>query len=277
MARDITVHAFVREPFDKYVHDNSRFWNASGAKVQLGANGLAVPGRIAARHGAGRHRLRNPGRSEDHRRKRADHAFTLYPERGRRRLLDLQAQRPVRRQLHRFGCWPGRRVAGHPARPEDRRGHQRLAGLRPAAATTSWSPSISPWSPSASPCWTCRPTATWTAKMSELVQRGLRVKLETGNFLTGQKQLAMDIFHDAAPASWASKARTMSSRSRRQWRRYRHRRRQPGQPPERHPVRSHRQEPEPDPRGRERAGQRQAAGRDSMAALQPPWPARRRW
>ncbi len=42
MARNITIHAFVREPFDKYVHDNSRFWNASGANVQLGANGLEV-------------------------------------------------------------------------------------------------------------------------------------------------------------------------------------------------------------------------------------------
>src|SRR6201996_2061647 len=40
MARSITIHAFVREPFDQYVHDNSRFWNASGATVQLGANGL---------------------------------------------------------------------------------------------------------------------------------------------------------------------------------------------------------------------------------------------
>ncbi len=42
MARDITVHAFVREPFDQYVHDNSRFWNASGAKVGLGPNGLQL-------------------------------------------------------------------------------------------------------------------------------------------------------------------------------------------------------------------------------------------
>src|SRR3954447_1300961 len=42
MARNITIHAFVRAPFDKYVHDNSRFWNASGAKVQLGPSGVQV-------------------------------------------------------------------------------------------------------------------------------------------------------------------------------------------------------------------------------------------
>ena len=38
---------------------------------------------------------------------------------------------------------------------------------------------------------------TW---MAGLVRRGLRVRLETTNILTGQKQLATDIFPDAPPA-----------------------------------------------------------------------------
>jgi paraquat-inducible protein B len=38
------------------------------------------------------------------------------------------------------------------------------------------------------------------ARMAELVRRGLRVKLETANVLTGQKQLAMDLYHDVPPA-----------------------------------------------------------------------------
>ncbi len=42
MARNVTVHAFVRAPSDKYVHDNSRFWNASGVTVNLGANGVQL-------------------------------------------------------------------------------------------------------------------------------------------------------------------------------------------------------------------------------------------
>ncbi|MDQ2762093.1 MAG: hypothetical protein M3Y22_00915 [Pseudomonadota bacterium] len=36
-------------------------------------------------------------------------------------------------------------------------------------------------------------------KVRELVHRGLRVKLESGSILTGQKQLAMDIYKDAGP------------------------------------------------------------------------------
>ena len=40
MAENVTVHAFVRAPFDSYVHADSRFWNASGASISLGATGV---------------------------------------------------------------------------------------------------------------------------------------------------------------------------------------------------------------------------------------------
>ena len=40
MAQSVTIHTFVRAPFDRYVHDDSRFWNASGVSVELGANGV---------------------------------------------------------------------------------------------------------------------------------------------------------------------------------------------------------------------------------------------
>jgi len=42
MARHVTIHTFVRAPFDKYVHDDSLFWNASGVTVKFGAGGLKV-------------------------------------------------------------------------------------------------------------------------------------------------------------------------------------------------------------------------------------------
>ncbi len=37
-----TIQVFVRAPFDKFVHPSSRFWNASGLSVNLGAQGLQV-------------------------------------------------------------------------------------------------------------------------------------------------------------------------------------------------------------------------------------------
>lgn len=42
MARHVTIHAFVRAPFDKYVHDDSLFWNASGISVKLSGTGIKV-------------------------------------------------------------------------------------------------------------------------------------------------------------------------------------------------------------------------------------------
>ena len=42
MAESVTIHAFVRAPFDQYVHEESHFWNASGLTVELGANGLRL-------------------------------------------------------------------------------------------------------------------------------------------------------------------------------------------------------------------------------------------
>jgi paraquat-inducible protein B len=42
LATRVTVHAFVRAPFDKYVRDDSSFWDASGISVKLGTDGVHV-------------------------------------------------------------------------------------------------------------------------------------------------------------------------------------------------------------------------------------------
>src|SRR5437016_38560 len=42
MAEYVTIRAFVRAPYDGYVRDQSRFWNASGLSVKLGGAGVEV-------------------------------------------------------------------------------------------------------------------------------------------------------------------------------------------------------------------------------------------
>ena len=42
LASSVTIHAFVRAPFDKYVRDDSTFWNASGLSVKLAGDGISV-------------------------------------------------------------------------------------------------------------------------------------------------------------------------------------------------------------------------------------------
>jgi paraquat-inducible protein B len=42
MAEYVTIRAFVRAPYDTYVHDETRFWNASGVSVKLAGAGVEV-------------------------------------------------------------------------------------------------------------------------------------------------------------------------------------------------------------------------------------------
>ncbi|MBL6616456.1 MAG: MCE family protein [Reyranella sp.] len=42
LASRVTIHAFVRAPYDQYVHVDSSFWNASGISVKFGGDGVQV-------------------------------------------------------------------------------------------------------------------------------------------------------------------------------------------------------------------------------------------
>ncbi|MGT2494869.1 MlaD family protein [Cupriavidus basilensis] len=38
----VTLRVFINAPYDKYVHDNTRFWHASGVDVSLDTGGVKV-------------------------------------------------------------------------------------------------------------------------------------------------------------------------------------------------------------------------------------------
>ena len=40
--QDVDIQIFIHEPYDEYIRKNTRFWNASGFDVSLGADGLKV-------------------------------------------------------------------------------------------------------------------------------------------------------------------------------------------------------------------------------------------
>ena len=42
LASSVTIHAFVRAPYDQYVHNDTSFWNASGLSIKLNGNGISV-------------------------------------------------------------------------------------------------------------------------------------------------------------------------------------------------------------------------------------------
>jgi paraquat-inducible protein B len=196
MARDITVHAFVREPFDKYVRDNSRFWNASGAKVQLGGNGLQFQVESLRAIVLGGIAFDTPDDPSVTAESQPNQAFTLYPT------PDDAASSSYKRSVPFVANFIGSvsgLAAGSPVT---------LHGLRIGEVTgvslvydrTSDNvvvPVHFSLEPERIAMLNLPVDHDLDTRMSDLVRRGLRVRLETGNFLTGQKQLAMDLFHDA--------------------------------------------------------------------------------
>jgi paraquat-inducible protein B len=198
MARSITVHAFVREPFDKYVHDSSRFWNASGAKIEFGTNGLQLQVESLRAVVLGGIAFDTPDDPSTRTESDANHAFQLYEseDASDASIFKRSVQFVARFTASVSGLRAGAAVT--------------LRGLKVGEVSSvslvydrKLDSVVAPVHFTLEPeriAMLDLPTGgNLDARMRELVQRGLRVKLETGNILTGQKQLAMDVYHDPGP------------------------------------------------------------------------------
>ena len=199
MADNVTVHAFVRAPFDKYVHDGSRFWNASGATVSLGVNGLQlqleslralVLGGIAFDTSIEARSTPVSGES---------HAFPLYQSKEEADAASYQQHVPM-------AAYFGGSVAGlSPGAPVVLRGIrigevQAVALQYDAKTDNVVAPVEFDVQPERIKDWPVQPTRNMPEALRDLVKRGLRVRLDSASLLTGQKQLTLDVFPGSPPA-----------------------------------------------------------------------------
>ena len=192
LASNVTIHAFVRAPYDKYVHDDTSFWNASGLSVKL-AKRHRRPDGIAQGPAAGRHRLRyTPSDSTQPVAAGPPVPALRQPRAGEVGGLRPPAAAPV--GLSGLGRRPRRRRRRHPARPQDRRGDRRRPGLRSEAAIASWRR-----------CTTAveadRITNIAAAQglapgtlAAEMVRRGLRATLQAPSLITGRRSWRSNSF-----------------------------------------------------------------------------------
>jgi paraquat-inducible protein B len=198
MARSITVHAFVREPFDKYVRDNSRFWNASGAKFKLGADGLQVQVESLRAVVLGGLAFETPDDPNITAESEANHTFPLYLSE------DAAESSAYKRSVPFVTNFTGS-VSGLTAGSS-----VTLRGLKigeVASVSLFYDrvldnvivPVHFTLEPERIAMLELPTGGDLDTRMRNLVRRGLRVKLESANILTGQKQLAMDLYHDASP------------------------------------------------------------------------------
>ncbi len=200
MARNVTVHAFVREPFDKYVHDSSRFWNASGAKVELGGNGLQVQVESLRAVVLGGIAFETPDDTAAAGESDTNHAFTLYPNQDAADSSVFKRSVPF---VANFVDAVSGLAAGSAVT---------LRGLKvgevtnvslvfDAQADNVMVPVHFTLEPARIAMLELPTGGDLDTRMQALVQRGLRVQLETANFLTGQKQLAIDVYKNAGPGT----------------------------------------------------------------------------
>ncbi|MDP9010996.1 MAG: MlaD family protein [Pseudomonadota bacterium] len=202
----VTIKVFINEPFDAYVTAATRFWQASGIDMSVNADGVKLRTESLAsilEGGVAFGTLTGATAS----RVAVDTSFTLYEDQDR-------AMRPTETEIRAFVMYFGGTLRGLSAgAPVELHGikvgevksvdveydqtagslafpvvielyPQRLRGRRmPHAGRAAPGQDIS--------------EANSRALIDSLVAHGLRAELKTGNLLTGQKFVALDMHHDA--------------------------------------------------------------------------------
>ena len=200
MAENVTIHAFVRAPYDQYVHDNSRFWNASGATVKLGPNGLELQVESLRAVLLGGIAFDTPNQGRGFPISADNHRFPLYASED----AAQSAAFPRRIQFLAYfgvsvaGLSPGSAVTmrGIKIGEVDRVGLQYDNSTDTVVVPVHFA--VEPGRVSELNL----PTGNdLDAMLQTLVRRGLRVKLDSASLITGQKELALDIYPHAPPAT----------------------------------------------------------------------------
>lgn len=199
MADSVTIHAFVRAPFDRYVHDGSQFWNASGATLQLGANGVQLQLESLRALALGGVAFDTPADVRSTPISAANHNFALYADRD-------AAEHASFTERIRFVAYFAGSAAGMTTDAQ-----VTLRGLQIGAVS-----SVYLWYDKAvdrvlvAVRFDVEPQRISQLQLPGdtnlvdtlriLVHRGLRASIATSNLLTGQKQVAL-IMQPDAPAA----------------------------------------------------------------------------
>jgi paraquat-inducible protein B len=193
----VTTRIFVRAPYDERVHATSRFWDASGFDATIGANGVSIDTEsiISILVGGIAFDAREHG---DEPPAAAEAVFDLYESRA-------AAERPVYTIRTSYLLYFDQSVRGlHRGAPVEFRGIEigevtdvriefdpKTANFR-IPVTIDIEPERFMRSDSAN--------VDRRGNLDKLVTSGMRAQLKTGNLLTGQLVVSLDIFKNAAPA-----------------------------------------------------------------------------
>lgn len=195
----IAVHVFIRAPYDQFVHEGTRFWNASGISLELGAQGVqfrleslqaALSGGIA---------FDTPPDARKAPPAEASANFTLYPNESAAAAAGFRQRIPFLVYFH------GSVRGLSPGAPVELYGIQvgNVTGVDLQFDPTGRDSRVAVRL-EVQPERIMRPEQLRQAEPIDvsrnLVERGMRVQLRSANLLTGQLVVAFDFFPDARKA-----------------------------------------------------------------------------
>jgi paraquat-inducible protein B len=205
--RTVTFEIFIHAPHDELVRDTSRFWNASGFDVSVGAGGIEVATESLQTIIAGGIAFDTPDIEASGQPSAPGHAFRLYE--SRRKVDEPVFTTRVPYVAHFTGSVRGLRVGA----PVEFAGIQvgTVTDVRLEFDTAEQNlelPVTFEIEPERIGVRGERSQAVPYAGMEELVRRGLRAQLKSGNLLTGELIVDLGFHPEAAPAELRTGTRT---------------------------------------------------------------------
>jgi paraquat-inducible protein B len=196
----VTTKVFVDAPYDARVRTDTRFWNASGIDVSVGANGVEVETESLLSILAGGIAFDTPELETAASAAPApDAVFELYESRA-------ASERPVFHEKHVWLAYFDQSVRGlHVGAPVEFRGIQvgTVSDVRiewDAATKRFRIPVLLQVEPERIGQLGSPDLETRRAALDALVAAGLRAQLQSGSLLTGELLVALDMHPDAPPA-----------------------------------------------------------------------------
>jgi paraquat-inducible protein B len=199
MAEYVTIRAFVRAPYDSYVHDETRFWNASGLSIKLAGTGVEVQMESLRALLLGGIAFETPAAEIHAAATPENHVFPLFGDRETANAASYTRKIPV---ISYFpgsvrGLAPGSEVTMHGLKVGQ------VTDVRltyDVARDMVLAPVRFEVEPERVVGVGVRMFKTDAESVDALLKKGLRANLQSASLITGQQNVALDFVPNAAPA-----------------------------------------------------------------------------
>ena len=199
MATSVTIRAFVRAPYDTYVHDESRFWNASGVSLKLSGSGVELQMESLRALVLGGIAFDTPADQVASVVSTAQHVFPLFPDHQAAEAASYSRKIPAISYFSGSvrGLGPGSEVTMHGLVV----GHVTDVRLAyDAAKNTVVAPVRFEVEPERILGVGAKAIFKTPAEaVAAVLQRGLRATLDSASLITGQQEVALDFVPNAQP------------------------------------------------------------------------------